>query len=98
MRVELSNRRRLLTTGGSLRRAVIAGAMFLVPGMLPWLPSAAAASSSGIEQLHFAAGPYEVTPGANLILTQYNKVPKPKQNGFMIRMVPNLRYALPHGK
>src|SRR5437588_2364910 len=89
---------RLPIAGGSLRRAVIAGTIILALGMLPWLPSPAAASSSGIEQLHFAAGPYEVTPGANLILTQYNKVPKPKQNGFMIRMVPNLRYARPNGK
>ena len=71
--------------------------------MLAWLPSAAAASNASsptccIEHLSFAAGPYRVTPGANLILTQYNKVPKPRQNGFMIRMVPNLRYALSNGK
>lgn len=57
-----------------------------------------AGSSNGIEHLDYAAGPYLVTPGANLILAQFNRVPKPTVNGFMIRMVPNLRYALPDGK
>jgi hypothetical protein len=48
--------------------------------------------------LKFAAGPYTVTPGANLILLDHNHVPKPNVNGFMVRMAPNLRYALPNGK
>jgi hypothetical protein len=52
----------------------------------------------GMEQLHFAAGPYRVTPGANLILLDYNHVPKPHQDGFMVRMAPNLTYARPDGK
>ena len=52
----------------------------------------------GMEHLHFAAGPYRVTPGANLILLDYNHVPKPDQDGYMVRMQPNLRYALPDGK
>jgi hypothetical protein len=60
--------------------------------------AAAAPGGSGIEHLHFAAGPYLVTPGANLILVDYKHVPKPKQDGFMIRMAPNLRYARPDGK
>jgi hypothetical protein len=69
------------------------------------LPAAASAdtgfwstSQPGVEHLHFAAGPYLITPGANLILAQTNAVPKPNQDGFMIRMQPNLRYALPNGK
>src|SRR5262249_22628286 len=43
-------------------------------------------------------GPYTVTPGANLILTDTRNVPKPDVNGFMIRVAPNLHYALPNGK
>ena len=58
----------------------------------------ASVSPNGIETFHFAAGPYTVTPGANLILTQTNNVPKPNQNGFMIRFAPNIHYALPNGK
>ena len=54
--------------------------------------------ANGVEHLNFAAGPYHVIPGANLILDQYNNVPKPHVNGFMIRMEPNLVYALPNGK
>lgn len=56
------------------------------------------ASYPGMEHLHFNAGPYRVTPGANLILLAYNHVPKPDQDGYMVRMAPNLRYALPDGK
>ncbi|MGA9859844.1 MAG: hypothetical protein WBQ18_18410 [Solirubrobacteraceae bacterium] len=52
----------------------------------------------GMERLHFSAGPYRVTPGANLILLDYNHVPKPAQDGYMVRMVPNLRYARPDGR
>ena len=55
-------------------------------------------SYPGMEHLHFNAGPYRVTPGANLILLDYNHVPKPDQDGYMVRMQPNLRYALPDGK
>jgi hypothetical protein len=57
-----------------------------------------AACGQGCEHLHFAAGPFTVTPGANLILLDTNKVPKPTVNGFMIRVAPNLHYALPDGK
>jgi hypothetical protein len=55
-------------------------------------------SYPGMEHLHYAAGPYRVIPGANLILLDYNHVPKPHQDGYMVRMTPNLRYALPDGK
>jgi hypothetical protein len=80
-----------------LRRRLL-GAIGLAAVILVVLPSLAAASSTGIEHLHFKAGPYKVIPGANLILTQYNKVPKPTVDGFMIRMSPNLRYARSNGK
>jgi hypothetical protein len=59
---------------------------------------AAAPSYPGMEHLHFAAGPYRVIPGANLILLDYNHVPKPHQDGYMVRMAPNLTYARPNGK
>ena len=52
----------------------------------------------GVEHLSYAAGPYTVTPGANLILLDYKHVPKPNVDGFMVRMAPSLRYALPNGK
>ena len=51
-----------------------------------------------MEHLHYAAGPYHITPGANLILFDYRHVPKPNADGFMLRMQPNARYALPNGK
>jgi hypothetical protein len=51
-----------------------------------------------VEHLSYAAGPYTVTPGANLILTDYKHVPKPNVDGFMVRMAPSLRYALPNGQ
>jgi hypothetical protein len=54
-------------------------------------------SYPGEEHLHFNAGPYMVHPGANLILVDYNKVPKPSQDGYMVRMAPNLRYAKANG-
>jgi hypothetical protein len=58
---------------------------------------APAFADQGIEHFHFHAGPYRITPGANLILLDTNQVPKPNQDGYMIRMAPNLHYALPHG-
>jgi plastocyanin len=67
-----------------------------VVAVLAYVPAAFA--SSDIEHLNFAAGPYHVIPGANLILDQYNNVPKPKVDGFMIQMKPNLVYAKPNGK
>jgi hypothetical protein len=83
-----------------IKLVVLASALLVV------LPAVAAASISrlvsvsptGIEHFEFAAGPYKITPGANLILAQTNQVPKPDQNGFMIRMAPNLRYSVRGGK
>jgi hypothetical protein len=70
-------------------------------GALAGLAAPAAAYTTaypGMKVMHFAAGPYRITPGANLILLDANRVPKPHQDGFMVRMAPNLRYALPNGK
>ena len=77
-----------------MRRAVIGAvvvAMFALVGAAP------AFASSGVQHLKFAAGPYLVRPGANLILTDLGEIPKPRVNGFMIRVAPNLHYALPNG-
>ena len=61
-------------------------------------PASAADPYPGMEHLHFAAGPYRITPGANLILLDTNHVPKPHQDGYVVRMAPNLHYARPNGK
>jgi hypothetical protein len=61
-------------------------------------PAGAFTAYPGVEHLHYAAGPYPITPGANLILLDSNHVPKPQQDGFMVRVAPNLRYALADGK
>jgi hypothetical protein len=83
-----------------MKRAVVGALMILAVGAfaVPASAAAARAGSSQIEHFNFAAGPYNVIPGANLILDQINKVPKPAVDGFMIRMKPNLLYALGNGK
>jgi plastocyanin len=58
---------------------------------------AVASAGTGVEHLHFRAGPYLITPGANLILLQSNQVPKPTQDGYMVRFQPNLVYAHANG-
>ncbi len=77
-----------------LRRVVVG--LVVIAGALA-LAAAPALATPGIEHFAFHAGPYRVTPGANLILLDSNKVPTPHQDGYMIRMAPNLRYALPNG-
>ncbi len=57
-----------------------------------------ASAQGGVEHLQYRAGPYQITPGANLILLQTNQVPKPTQNGYMVRFQPNLVYAKSNGK
>jgi hypothetical protein len=59
---------------------------------------AATAYPPGVEHLSFAAGPYEITSGANLILVDTNHVPKPSVDGYIVSMAPNLHYSLPSGK
>jgi plastocyanin len=75
-----------------LRRALVA-ALVAVAAVLAASPAIAGADTAGVQHLHFSAGPYLITPGANLILLDSNKVPKPTQDGYMVRMAPNLRYA-----
>jgi hypothetical protein len=78
-----------------VRRAVICA----VVGVATALALAAPAfGSNAVEHLHFAAGPYLVKSGANLILTDTKDVPKPDVNGFMTRVAPNLHYAKANGK
>src|SRR5258706_14673482 len=51
------------------------------------------ARTSGVQHLHFKAGPYVIVPGANLILTQIGHVPKPSVDGYMVGFRPNLHYV-----
>jgi hypothetical protein len=73
-------------------------AALLVAGGALLASATPAAAANGVQRLHYAAGPYLVRPGANSILTDYRDVPKPTVNGFMVRVAPNLHYALPNGK
>src|SRR5437588_367454 len=79
-----------------LKRPIV-GAVVLCAAVLAATPSLAAAAS-GVEHLHFQAGPYKISPGANLILLDTHQVPKPTQDGYMVRVAPNLHYALPGGR
>jgi hypothetical protein len=79
-----------------LKGAVLKGCL-LALAALALLPAVGQAAYAGEQHLNFHAGPYRITPGANLILLQYNKVPKPSQDGYMVRVAPNLRYAKPDG-
>jgi hypothetical protein len=76
-----------------VKRAVVVVAV--IASLLAAVPAAEAAT--GVEHLRFHAGPYLVTPGANLILLDHHKVPKPAVDGFMVRMVPSIAYAQPDG-
>jgi hypothetical protein len=77
-----------------MKRSVV---LLVVGGALVF-SAAPAFAASGVEHLHYAAGPYAIRAGANAILADYRDVPKPNVNGFMVRMAPNLHYALPNGK
>ena len=79
-----------------LKGAMVKGCLAALAALM--LLPAAGQAATGVQHLHFAAGPYRITPGANQILLQYNHVPKPTEDGFMIRAAPNLRYAKPDGK
>jgi plastocyanin len=79
-----------------LKGAFIKGCLIALTGLA--LAPATGQAASGVEHLHFAAGPYRITPGANAILLQTNKVPKPNQDGYMIRAAPNLHLAKANGK
>jgi hypothetical protein len=83
-------------------KRVCLGILIACAALAGFAASASAAayhvSYPGLEHLNFNAGPYMVHPGANLILVDTNHVPKPSVDGFMVRMAPNLKYALPNGK
>jgi hypothetical protein len=83
-------------------KRAISAVVVVLAAVLSFSATASAQSGigqqAGVEHLHFAAGPFPVTPGANLILLDSNKVPKPSVDGWMVRMAPNLKYALPNGK
>jgi len=80
-----------------LSRAVVR-ALVLCAAALAVLPSIAAADAAGVEHLHFHTRMYTITPGANLILLDTNSIPKPTVDGYMVRVAPNLHYALPNGR
>ena len=52
--------------------------------------TSALASSSGVEHLHFKAGPYLITPGADYILVDRQQAPHPNVDGYMTRVSPEL--------
>jgi hypothetical protein len=76
----------------------IVAALTLSAALVAAVCSGSASAASGVRHLHFHAGPYAISPGANLILVDRHTIPKPNIDGFMIRMAPNLHYALPNGK
>jgi hypothetical protein len=84
-----------------VKRAIL-GALVAVAGALLMTATAAASKTpsepAGVEHLHFHAGPYRITPGANLILVDTNKIPKPSEDGYMVRFAPNLHYARADGQ
>jgi hypothetical protein len=71
--------------------------LVVAAGVLGLLAAPALGASGEIEHFHFHAGAYHIRPGANQILLDYNHVPTPHQDGFMIRMAPNIHYAKPDG-
>ena len=55
---------------------------------------AAAASPKGVQHLHFRFGPLHIKPGSNLILGGYaTPAEKPAEDGYIIRLAPNLKTA-----
>ncbi len=81
----------------AVMRIVVLACVAASCAALPALASAKGKTLCCVQHLHFAAGPYTVHSGANAIFIDLN-VPKPKVDGYMLRMVPNLHYALPNGK
>src|SRR5579871_2428604 len=82
-----------------MKRAVLGTFVAAIAALLALAgPASAASSKCCVQHLFFAAGPYAVHAGSNAILLDFNNVPKPHQDGFMIKMIPNLRYAKANGK
>ncbi|HEY1282720.1 MAG TPA: hypothetical protein VGF22_23770 [Acidimicrobiales bacterium] len=48
---------------------------------------------AGTTRLHFEYGPITIHPGQNNIQFSKGAVPKPTEDGWILRMAPNLRYA-----
>jgi plastocyanin len=53
----------------------------------------APAGPAGTTRLHFEYGPITIHPGQNNIQFSKGAVPKPTEDGWILRMAPNLRYA-----
>src|SRR5205085_11169850 len=82
--------------GGEVKKGICFAATLVMA--LACSSAPAFASSNGVEHLHFQSPSYLITPGANLILLDYNQVPKPNVDGYMVKVAPNLHYALRNGK
>jgi hypothetical protein len=52
--------------GGELKRTVVG--LMLSAAFFAAVLTGSASAAGGVEHLHFEAGPYTITPGANLIL------------------------------
>jgi hypothetical protein len=73
--MEAPERRLVVVKRGLWALLVVLGVIVSMAGTA----AAAAPSYPGVEHLHFNAGPYRVTPGANLILLDANDVLKPSR-------------------
>jgi plastocyanin len=79
-----------------VKRAIASALAAVASALL--MAATASAATPGVEHLHFHAGPYRITPGANLILLDTHQIPKPSEDGYMVRFAPNLRYASKDGQ
>ena len=72
---------------------------FVLACLLSVQPAVAGSPAPSIQHMHLASGPYSIIPGANLDLLNYkgSDIPRPTQDGYIIKMTPNLRYAKPDG-
>ncbi len=51
----------------------------------------AASAKDGVKHLHFKFGPVQIQPGQNKVLYTRDAVPKPKEDGYVVRIAPNIR-------
>jgi len=83
-----------VTPRSRLRSILAVSALALagaVPALAVGMPTASAGSTSGIQHLHFRFGPVEVKPGQNNITYSEGQIPKPKEDGWIVRIAPNIR-------
>jgi hypothetical protein len=78
-----NSRRERLGAGGDVKRAILRVVVVVAALTCSAAPASGALAYPGLEHLQFAAGPYSITPGANLILLDHNHVPKPDQDGYL---------------